>query len=104
MVVTGSYHGAVLALGQGIPAVCLHKTAYYWRKFAGLAELFGEGCALIDLTRPFDDKSFSRIVERLIQRADEMRPTLLDTTRSLVLASRQVHQRIPDLVRDHRQT
>ena len=40
-VVTGSYHAAVFALAQGIPAVGLTGSAYYDAKFAGLADQFG---------------------------------------------------------------
>ena len=37
VVVTGSYHGAVFALAQGIPVVALVKSPYYVNKMAGLA-------------------------------------------------------------------
>ena len=36
VVVTGSYHGAVFALAQGIPVVALVKSPYYVNKMAGL--------------------------------------------------------------------
>ena len=41
VVVTGSYHAAVWALSQGIPAIGLVKSSYYDYKFAGLADQFG---------------------------------------------------------------
>jgi colanic acid/amylovoran biosynthesis protein len=48
-VVTGSYHAAVCALAQGVPAVCLSKSRYYDAKFAGLKALFPEACRVVSL-------------------------------------------------------
>jgi polysaccharide pyruvyl transferase WcaK-like protein len=47
--VTGSYHVSVFALAQGIPAICLTKSAYYDGKFSGLKSLFPEACFVIPL-------------------------------------------------------
>lgn len=49
IVVTGSYHAAVFALAQGIPAICLTRSAYYSGKFNGLMSLFPESCFVISL-------------------------------------------------------
>ena len=51
-VVTGSYHAAVFALAQGIPAVGLTASAYYDAKFVGLADQFGGSGLWIVSTRP----------------------------------------------------
>jgi polysaccharide pyruvyl transferase WcaK-like protein len=48
-VVTGSYHAAVYALSQGVPAVCLTRSSYYDAKFAGLSALFPETCQVVSL-------------------------------------------------------
>lgn len=48
-VVTGSYHAAVFALAQGVPAVCLSKSRYYDAKFAGLEGLFPAACTVVSL-------------------------------------------------------
>ncbi len=48
-IVTGSYHAAVFGLGQGVPVVCLTRSAYYAAKFAGLAELFPGACLQVSL-------------------------------------------------------
>jgi colanic acid/amylovoran biosynthesis protein len=47
-VVTGSYHSAVFALGQGVPVVAIAASGYYRGKFGGLAALFPGGVELID--------------------------------------------------------
>ncbi len=52
LIITGSYHGAVFALSQGIPAVCIENSEYYRDKFLGLAGQFGEGCTVIRLSDP----------------------------------------------------
>jgi colanic acid/amylovoran biosynthesis protein len=52
VVVTGSYHGGVFALAQGIPAIGLAGSEYYVAKFNGLAEQFGGGCEIVGLHEP----------------------------------------------------
>jgi polysaccharide pyruvyl transferase WcaK-like protein len=52
VVVTGSYHAAVFALAQGIPAVGLAGSGYYVDKFLGLAGQFEGGCATVRLDEP----------------------------------------------------
>jgi colanic acid/amylovoran biosynthesis protein len=54
-VVTGSYHAAVFALAQGIPAVCLTNSEYYDVKFRGLADL-SPGCSLVSTGPGFGDR------------------------------------------------
>lgn len=52
VVVAGSYHAAVLALGQGVPVVALAGSPYYEAKFRGLRELFGNGIRIPALGDP----------------------------------------------------
>jgi polysaccharide pyruvyl transferase WcaK-like protein len=51
-IVTGSYHAAVFGLAQGVPAVCLTKSAYYDAKFAGLKALFPTACSVLSVAEP----------------------------------------------------
>jgi polysaccharide pyruvyl transferase WcaK-like protein len=51
-IVTGSYHAAVFALGQGVPTVCLTKSSYYDGKFGGLQAMFPGACEVISLDAP----------------------------------------------------
>ena len=55
-VVTGSYHAAVYALAQGVPAVCLTKSSYYDAKFAGLSSLFPDACQVVSLATRDSDR------------------------------------------------
>ena len=51
-IVAGSYHAAVFGLAQGVPAVCLTKSAYYDAKFAGLTALFPTACTVLSIAEP----------------------------------------------------
>jgi colanic acid/amylovoran biosynthesis protein len=79
LVVTGSYHGAVFALGQGIPAVAVARSQYYLAKFKGLQEQFGDGCQLIDWSgaRVTSEELISAIYRAWTSAAD-LRPALLN--------------------------
>jgi polysaccharide pyruvyl transferase WcaK-like protein len=77
LVVTGSYHGAVFALGQGIPAIAVAKSPYYMGKFKGLKEQFGDGCQLIDWGKHVDIEELICAVHRAWTSAAELRPMLL---------------------------
>lgn len=51
VVVTGSYHSGVFALSQGIPVVAVYFSEYYRNKLAGLADQFGVGCTVLDVSQ-----------------------------------------------------
>lgn len=91
LVVTGSYHCAVFALSQGIPAVCIHHSEYYALKFRGLADRFNVGCAVIDRSdAAFHDKLRDAILESW-RTANELRPKLLRAAEQQVVAGRQAY-------------
>lgn len=98
VVVTGSYHGAVFALAQGIPAIGLAASEYYVNKFLGLSDIFGGGCELVRL----DDREFPGHLRAAIDRAwssaDAGRPRLLDAAVRQVAASRAAYARCRALV------
>ncbi len=77
VVVTGSYHGAVFALAQGIPAVCVFNSEYYEAKFRGLAGQFGPGCQVISKDRPDFVTVLRATIERAWEKAPSLRPPLL---------------------------
>ena len=78
IVVTGAYHAAVFALGQGIPAVCLARSDYVMAKFAGLADLFPNGCEVVPLTGDYSPQ-VGAAIHRCWSRADEVRSSLLES-------------------------
>jgi hypothetical protein len=84
LVVTGSYHAAVFALSQGIPAIGLAASDVYRDKFAGLADQFGTGCEVLFMdTRGFAGNLLAAM-HRLWTSAEAMRPSLF------VAAERQI--------------
>lgn len=90
MVITGSYHGAVLALGQGIPALCLSRSDYYQRKFSGLSEQFPDSCHVVDLTEADALVHFGEQAEELWHRAGDLRPVALARAREQIEQSQAV--------------
>jgi colanic acid/amylovoran biosynthesis protein len=98
VVVTGSYHGAVFALAQGIPSVGLAKTRYYLDKFLGLAEEFGVGCQVINLDDVQIPVKLHDAIDRLWNSAEELRPKLLETASSQIDLSRTAYRQVQKLV------
>ena len=77
LVVTGSYHGAVFALSQGIPAVCLARSDYYADKFFGLQKQFGDGCSVVVLDRSSNSSVLCQAIVEHWSSADQLRAGLL---------------------------
>lgn len=102
LVVTGSYHAAVFALAQGIPAVCLAPNPFYAQKFVGLADLFGDGCTVVERGA---DGTLSEVAEAVAtgwETAADYREELLESARRQVERGRLAYASILDLVREIR--
>jgi polysaccharide pyruvyl transferase WcaK-like protein len=84
VVVTGSYHAAVLALSMGIPAVTIAASAYYRDKFRGLAHQFGAGCCVIETAGAAFHRDLSAAIDHAWNDAELTRPGLL------IAAARQI--------------
>jgi len=94
IVVTGSYHAAVFALSQGIPAIGLAKTVYYADKLEGLADLFGAGAACVRLDRPDWERRLELDVRELWSGAAERRPALLASAAEQARLQEQAYARV----------
>jgi colanic acid/amylovoran biosynthesis protein len=94
VVVTGSYHAAVFALGMGIPAVGLAKSEYYVDKFLGLAELFTRGCQVVLLDDPQMRARLQAAIETLWESADSVRPELLTAAEHQIELGHAAYQRL----------
>jgi polysaccharide pyruvyl transferase WcaK-like protein len=77
VVVTGSYHAAVFALAQGIPAVGLAGSPYYVDKFLGLADQFDGHCSVVMLDAPDLAAQLEKAVSDAWSSANEIAPKLL---------------------------
>ncbi len=84
VVVTGSYHGGVFALAQGVPVVGLVHSPYYEQKFTGLQKQFPGGCRVIDFRQPGSSGEILDAILSAWESAEELREPLLEA------AARQV--------------
>jgi colanic acid/amylovoran biosynthesis protein len=98
VVVTGAYHAAVFALGQGIPVVALAKSDYFAKKLLGLEHQFGEGCQTILLTEPDLPARLQNAIEKAWQNSDGLREPLQALTLKQIELSRRSYGRVRDLV------
>jgi polysaccharide pyruvyl transferase WcaK-like protein len=98
VVVTGSYHAAVFALAQGIPAVCLITSSYYDQKFLGLAALFGAACRPVSVDDPAATDRLADAISAAWETAHETREPLLAAAREQIAAGRGAYARLPALV------
>lgn len=96
VVVTGSYHAAVFALAQGVPAIGIAGSDYYLHKFAGLAGLFGDGCRMLHIQRDGPD-TLSHMLESLWAAAPAMSTSLRDAARAQVARGHAFYDRLSDV-------
>lgn len=97
IVVSGSYHAAVFALAQGIPAVGLARTAYYANKLEGLADLFGPGAGVVRLDRGGWEESLEASVRELWACASDRRSGLLASAAEQLRLQDEAYARIARL-------
>jgi colanic acid/amylovoran biosynthesis protein len=94
IMITGSYHGAVFALGQGIPAIAVAKSPYYLGKFKGLQEQFGDGCQLIDWSNRVDSDELTSAIYRAWTSAADMRPALLKVAKEQIQMATDAYSKL----------
>jgi colanic acid/amylovoran biosynthesis protein len=97
VVVTGSYHGGVFALAQGIPVVGLVKSAYYEQKFTGLEEQFPGGCRTIDFRRPVASSGIEDAIRGAWESAEQIRDSLLEAAARQIELSRAAYRAAREL-------
>lgn len=101
LVVTGSYHGAVFALSQGIPAICLARSAYYMDKFRGLQDQFGTGCKLYLLDGTMNPHELSETILSHWSSADQFRDGLLSAAQQQIEKSKSAYRYLGELTHTH---
>jgi polysaccharide pyruvyl transferase WcaK-like protein len=97
VIVTGSYHAAVFALSQGVPAVTLTGSRYYDAKFEGLSDLFEGGVWVVRLDGGGLHSALNSAIDEAWQAADELRPGLLDVAASQVEQGRAAYRELRKL-------
>jgi polysaccharide pyruvyl transferase WcaK-like protein len=98
VVVTGSYHAAVFALAQGIPAVGLARTPYYQYKFHGLAFQFGSGCEVVEFADAHFCERLQASIIHLWSAAESLRPALLEAARTQMAAVTHAYDQVDHIV------
>lgn len=99
IMIAGTFHGAVFALGQGIPVVALAKSIEYQNKLTGLTTEFGqEGCQVIHLHEPDMPQKLAHAIDAVWSAADQLRPQLLQQAKRQIDMSLTAYQKIYDLV------
>jgi polysaccharide pyruvyl transferase WcaK-like protein len=81
LVIAGTYHTAIFALSQGIPAIGLAKSVMYMDKFLGLVDQFGPGCQVVYLDDPNMREKLEQAINIAWDSADQVKPQLLDAAR-----------------------
>jgi polysaccharide pyruvyl transferase WcaK-like protein len=98
VVITSSYHAAVFALALGIPVVCLAASRYYRWKFHGLADLFPEGCEVVDLAHEEAAASLIETLEDLWASAATLKPVIWQRVEEQILWSETAYQQLAALL------
>lgn len=98
VVVTGAYHAAVFALSQGIPVVCLARSADYVAHFFGLEDQFGQGCETLLLDDPTFTQKLEAALEKAWRSAEEVRLPLQRTAARQIELSWHAYERVRNLV------
>lgn len=97
VVVTGSYHGAVFALSQGIPAVALVGSEYYRAKFLGLADQFGGGVEAVEMAESGWGARLEAAIVRAWESAEAVRPALLEAAVRQIELSRRAYRTVAEM-------
>jgi colanic acid/amylovoran biosynthesis protein len=98
LVITGSYHGGVFALAQGVPVIGLVNSAYYADKFLGLADMFGTGCEIVRLGDDSFRPKLADAIARGWSSAEHVRPQLLASAATQIQLGHDAYRALHTLI------
>jgi polysaccharide pyruvyl transferase WcaK-like protein len=99
IMITGTFHGAVFALSQGIPVIGLANSIEYQNKLSGLAAEFGsEGCKILKLEDEHLEEHLARAIDFAWSAAERLRPQLLQNAKRQIELGRTAYRKIFSLV------
>lgn len=99
VVVTSLYHAAVLAVSQGVPAVCIASSAYPMSKYVGLADLYGDqGLTLIDASGGVEPARLAEAIEHAWEPPAGQTDELASRTETICAAILAEYERLTALV------
>ena len=98
-VVAGSYHAAVFALAQGVPAIGLASSPYYASKLEGLREEVGGRMAVVRAGGRLFEERLRAAIDTAWETPAADRATLVEIAGRQVEAGRAAYARLAELVR-----
>jgi colanic acid/amylovoran biosynthesis protein len=98
IMVTGTFHGAIFAIGQGIPVIGIAKSVEYYNKFAGLVDQFGSGCQVIMVDDARLPAKLAAAIAQAWDSAATLKPLLLETTTQQIAWQHAAYERIRQVV------
>lgn len=99
IMITGTFHGAVFAISQGIPVIGLANSVEYQNKISGLAAEFGtEGCQVLMLKDENLDENLRRAIEFAWSSAERLRPQLLEAAKRQIEMGYDAYKKIFSLI------
>jgi len=99
IMITGTFHGAVFALSQGIPVIGLANSIEYQNKLSGLAAEFGtEGCQILKLEDEHLEEHLAQAIDLAWNAAERLRPQLLQNAARQIELGHTAYQKIYSLV------
>lgn len=99
LVVAGSYHAAVFALAQGIPAIGLAAAQYYVEKFLGLADQFDGHFTIVHLDESGFEEHLEKAIDDSWEHAQDLRGPLLQAADRQVRADRVAYSALHEIAR-----
>ncbi|NJC98961.1 MAG: hypothetical protein C3F07_17220 [Anaerolineales bacterium] len=103
IMVTGTFHGAVFAISQGIPVIGLANSVEYRNKISGLAAEFGEeGCQVLMLKDENLEENLRKAIDFAWSSAERLRPQLLEAAKRQIEMGHDAYQKIFSLVEARR--
>lgn len=99
IMISGTFHGAVFALSQGIPVIGLAITDEYHKKLSGLTSEFGtDGCRVIHLGVNDKEQRLAEAIDLAWKSADLLRPQLLRNAQRQIESGTAAYKKIYDLL------
>lgn len=98
VMVTGTYHGAIFALAQGIPVVGIARSDEYFDKLSELADEFPDGINVLRLNSDFFSDRLITAIDTAWNTAEELRDPLLQAAVRQIEWGKAGYQRLCDLV------
>ena len=99
----GSYHSAVFALAQGIPAVCVARSRYYEDKFLGMFDQFRTEPRVVNVDTADWQSSLDDMLHLVWDEADRLRPALLTAAAEQVQRGLAAYESVARAVIERRQ-